>query len=75
VALAVLVSVGAVPAGAAHALATTGGVATASAMAALGLGVDLRVVRTRGRPAAVLGAASFAALVAVMAGGLALAGA
>lgn len=73
VALAVLVSVGAVPPAVAHALAATGGVATASAMAALGLGVDLRVVRTTGRPAVVLGAVAFAALVAAMAGGLALA--
>lgn len=62
-----LVSVGAIPATVATGLAQAGVIATAAAMAAIGLGVDLRVLRTRGRAAAVLGVAGFAALLCAMA--------
>ena len=62
-----LVSVGAIPPTWATILADAGVIATAAAMAAIGLGVDLRVLRTRGRAAVTLGTLGFVALLAAMA--------
>lgn len=62
-----LVSLGAIPPSWAAALANGGLIATAAAMAAIGLGVDLRVLRTRGRAAVTLGTLGFAVLLAAMA--------
>ena len=72
VAMSVLVSVGVLPTPWAHAIATGGSVATAAAMAALGLGVDLRTVRASGRATLALGALTFGLLVAVMGAAYAL---
>lgn len=66
-AVSALVSLGAIPASVASLLATTGLIATAAAMTAIGLGVDLRVLRSTGRAAAVLGLVGFAVLLATMA--------
>jgi uncharacterized integral membrane protein (TIGR00698 family) len=62
-----LVSVGAIPPSWAATLADGGVIATAAAMAAIGLGVDLRVLRARGRAAVTLGTLGFAALLVAMA--------
>lgn len=63
-----LVSTGAVPSAAAHAVAAGGTALTAVAMAALGLRVDLAAVRRTGSGALLLGTAGAAALTAAMAG-------
>jgi uncharacterized integral membrane protein (TIGR00698 family) len=62
-----LVSLGVIPPSWAAILAEGGVIATAAAMAAIGLGVDLRVLRARGRAAVVLGALGFVALLGAMA--------
>jgi uncharacterized integral membrane protein (TIGR00698 family) len=62
-----LVSLGVIPPSWAAILAEGGVIATAAAMAAIGLGVDLRVLRARGRAAVALGTLGFVALLATMA--------
>jgi len=59
-------SAGWIPAGAASAAALLGTWITAAAMAAIGLGVNLRTAGTIGRPALALGVVGFAALLGTM---------
>ena len=59
-------SAGWVPAGTASVAALLGTWITAAAMAAIGLGVDLRTAGTIGRPALALGVVGFAALLGTM---------
>ncbi len=59
-------SAGWIPAEAARAVALAGTWITAAAMAAIGLGVDLRAAGTIGRPALALGVVGFAALLGTM---------
>jgi uncharacterized integral membrane protein (TIGR00698 family) len=66
-ALGALVSLGLVPAPAAAAVAALGTLLTATAMAAIGLGVDVRALRQSGLPALALGAVGMVALVGAMA--------
>ncbi|MDR9391794.1 MAG: putative sulfate exporter family transporter [Trueperaceae bacterium] len=65
-AVSALVSLGVVPAPLAHLLATAGVLTTASAMAAIGFGVDVRVLRTSGRAAVAIGTVGFLILLAAM---------
>ena len=62
-----LVSLGAIPTSVASLLATVGLIATAASMTAIGLGVDLRVLRSTGRAAVLLGIVGFAVLLGTMA--------
>lgn len=59
-------SAGWIPAGVASTAALAGTWITAAAMAAIGLGVDLRTAGTIGRPAMALGVVGFAALLGTM---------
>ena len=65
-AMSAVVSVGWIPQAVAQALVTLGVLATASAMTAIGFGVDVRVLRTSGRATVVAGTFGFAVLLAVM---------
>ena len=67
-ALGAAVSAGLVDAGGAALLATLGTLATAAAMAGIGLGLDTRALRGSGRQALVVGLASFLALLLTMIG-------
>ena len=67
-AMSTLVSIGAIPSAMADGLAATGVLATASAMAAIGFGVDVRVLRTSGRAAVLAGTVGFILLFAAMTG-------
>lgn len=71
--LGAVASLGGLPPGSAAALAAAGSALTAAAMAAIGLGVDVRAVGAAGRAALALGAVGFAALAAVLGGYYALA--
>lgn len=66
-AVSALVSFGVIPDRVAAWLATIGLVATAASMTAIGMGVDLRVLRSTGRAAALLGLIGFAVLLTTMA--------
>lgn len=71
-ALGAATSAGLVPAPVAAAMAAAGALCTATAMAAIGLGVDVRGLGRAGRAALVLGAVGFGALVVVLGGYYAL---
>lgn len=66
-ALGVATSTGWIPVSAVQVSATVGTWLTAAAMAAIGLGVDLRSIGSVGRPALALGVTGFAALLGTMA--------
>lgn len=61
-----MTSAGWIPVGTADAAALVGTWITAAAMAAIGLGVDLRAAGSIGRPALALGVVGFAALLGTM---------
>lgn len=65
-AMSALVSLGAMPEAMVNGLVATGVLATASAMTAIGFGVDVRVLRTSGRAAVVTGTVGFIVLLTVM---------
>ncbi len=71
-ALGAATSAGLLPASVVAAAATTGSLLTATAMAAIGLGVDVRGLGTAGRSALALGAIGFGAMVVVLGGYYAL---
>ncbi len=67
-AMSAIASLGILPGPVIRTIAALGVVATAAAMTAIGFAVDVRVLRTSGRGAFVVGIAGFAVLLAVMTG-------